>query len=196
MAFNKFGVNIAFACIVLALAVTAATSFYINSKQPAAQTGAMEAPASGTMPADHPKIDISKQVAELSERFARDPQNPEYPAQIANLYYDTGQYETAADYYQRSLKLRPGDPNIETDLAVCFHYTGQDDKALETLDSVLSYSPSFSQALFNKGIILIHAKSDTKEGIRVWEELLRKDPDFARKAELEQKINKLKESIR
>lgn len=151
---------------------------------------------STSLPANHPNIDISKQVAELSEMTARDPQNPQFQTQIANLYFDTGQYDKASGYYQRSLALRPGDPNVETDLAVCLHYSGQDDKALETLDKVLSYSPNFSQALFNKGVILINAKNDIKAGIRVWEDLLRTDPDFARKAELEQRINKLKESIR
>ena len=91
---------------------------------------------------------------------------------------------------------KPGDANVETDLAVCLHYLVQDDKALEILDRVLAYRPGFSQALFNKGTILINGKKNVKAGIDVWENLLRTNPDFARKSELEQRIGKLKGSIR
>jgi tetratricopeptide (TPR) repeat protein len=127
---------------------------------------------------------------------AGDPQNPEYLTQIANLYYDIGQYDKSVDFYQRSLVLRPQDPNVETDLAACFHYLGQDDKALETLDRVLKYSPGFAQAMFNKGIVLIGGKKDIEGGIRVWEDLLRDNPNYPQKAELEQRINRLKGAIK
>lgn len=132
----------------------------------------------------------------LNQMIARDPNNPEFRTQLANLYYDMGQYETAADHYRRSLDLRPANPGVETDLAACLHYLGQDDKALEMLDKVLGYSPGFSQAMFNKGIILINGKRDVNAGIRVWEDLLRIHPDFAQKDELEQRIDQFKKSIR
>jgi tetratricopeptide (TPR) repeat protein len=104
------------------------------------------------------------------------PENPEYHTQIANLYYDGALYEKAAAHYQQSLKIRPQDPSVETDLATCYHYLGLDDKALEILDKVLRYSPDFSQAKFNKGIVLVNGKKNIKSGISVWEELLRSDP--------------------
>lgn len=195
MAFSKISVNLIFALVVSVLALTAATFIYINFGRPAIQPAAMKRSSDNPLPESHPDIDVAQKLAALNQMSARDPENPEYPIQIANLYYDLGQYDRAADYYQRGLNLRSGDPNAETDLAVCMHYLGQDDKALETLDRVLKYSPGFSQALFNKGIILISGKKDIKSGISVWEELLRTNPDFPQKAELEQRINKLKGSI-
>jgi tetratricopeptide (TPR) repeat protein len=196
MATNKLGVNLAFVCIVAVLALTAATAYYHNSGPPAVNIGSMAPPSGGSLPANHPDIEISKKIAALENLIAREANNPEYQTQLANLYYDSGQYEKAAAHYQKSLDLRPGDPNVETDLAVSLHYNGQDDKALEILNRVLAHSPGFSQALFNKGIILITAMKDVNGGIRVWEELMRSDPEFARKAELEKKIREVKESIR
>ena len=190
MALSKYSINLVFAAIVAVLGVTALTFIYLNSTQP--DNRAQPAPA--PLPENQPPIDSTDRIAALQQMFAREPQNPEYPSQIANLYYDLGRYDKAADFYQKSLKLRPGDPSVETDLATCFHYLGQDDKSLETLDNVLRYSPGFAQAKFNKGIVLIEGKKDVSAGISVWEDLLRSDPGYPQRAELEKRINQLKAS--
>jgi cytochrome c-type biogenesis protein CcmH/NrfG len=200
MALSKSGVNVILAVIVVALALTSITLLYVNSSKqdvrPAAAQTQEQSPGASALPANHPAIDSANTLATLEKMSAADPQNPDYPAQIANLYYDAGQYDKAAGFYEKSLKLRPKDPNVETDLAACLHYVEQDDKALEMLDKVLAYSPGFSQAMYNKGIILIGAKKDIKSGIKVWEDLLRLNPDYAQKAELEQKISQLKNAIK
>jgi tetratricopeptide (TPR) repeat protein len=196
MNLGKSGVNFIFACIVIVLALTAAVSLYVNSERQSIQPSATGSSPDNTLPENHPDIDVSKRITALNQMIANDPKNPEHQTQIANLYYDIGQYETAAGHYRQSLALRPENPNVETDLAVCLHYLGQDDNALQALDRVLAYSPGFSQALFNKGTILINGKKDIKAGIGIWEELLRTNPDFPQKAEIEQRMNQLKGSIR
>ncbi len=196
MALSKSGINLIFACVVLALGLAAATFIYINSNQPDNSSALAQESSGSELPANHPPLDAAERIKALDQLAAREPQNPEYRTQIANLYYDMGQYDKAADYYQQSLNIRPRDPNVETDLATCFHYLGQDDRALEILDKVLKYSPGFSQAMFNKGIVLVNGKKDVKGGIAVWEDLLRSNPDFPQKAELEQRISQLKASGR
>jgi tetratricopeptide (TPR) repeat protein len=193
MAMSRFSVNLMFGIIAAALGITAGTAIYVNSNQP----GVRDQPADTTrLPDNQPPVDSAGRIAALEQLIAREPQNADYPAQTANLYYDLGQYDKAANYYQRSLSIRPRDPNVETDLATCFHYLGQDDKALETLNNVLSYNPRFVQAKFNKGIVLVEGKKDIKGGIAVWEDLLRSEPAYSQKAELEQRIQQLKASIR
>jgi tetratricopeptide (TPR) repeat protein len=196
MALSKSGVNIFFACIVAALALTAATFIYVKSNEQAAQPPASQETPGNALPANHPPIDTAQRVAALEKMIAADPRNPEYPTQVGNLYYDAGQYEKAIGYYQKSLDLKPRDPNVETDLAACLHYIGQDDRALETLDKVLKYSPGFAQAMYNKGVILVSGKKSIESGIKVWEDLLRSNPNYPQRAELEQKINQLKSEIR
>jgi cytochrome c-type biogenesis protein CcmH/NrfG len=193
MAISRFSVNLMFGIIVAALGITAGAAIYVNSKQPEGQ----ERPADNTqLPEKHPPVDSAARIAALEQLIAKEPQNADYLTQTANLYYDLGQYDKAADYYQRSLRIRPRDPNVETDLATCFHYLGQDDKALEILNNVLSYNPGFTQAKFNKGIVLVEGKKDIKGGITVWEDLLRSDPAYSQKTELEQRVQQLKASIR
>jgi tetratricopeptide (TPR) repeat protein len=158
--------------------------------------GAGRVPAGMQLPENHPSPEAIERLMALEQKAAEDPQNADYRTQIANLYYDLGQFDKAADFYQQSLDIRPGAPGVETDLAACFNYLGQIDRALETLNRVLQHHPGFPQAMFNKGIILAHGKNDVQGAIRIWEDLLRRDPTFSQKAGLEQKINQLKASVR
>ncbi len=194
MALIKSSLNLLFAAVIAALAVTAVVS-YVNSDRKQVQVQ-VQAAEPAQMPENNPALDLTGRVAALQQLSEREPQNSDYPAQIGNLYYDSGQYAKAAEYYQLSLKIRPRNPSVETDLATCFHYMGQDDRSLQVLDNVLGYSPAFTQAKFNKGIVLIEGKKDVKAGISVWEDLLRSDPGYSQRAELEQRISQLKASIR
>lgn len=189
---SKFSVNLVFGIIAALLLLIAGASIFRKSNQP----GFVESPTAAAQPENRPPLDFQAKISAIEQLMAKEPQNADYPAQIANLYYDMGEYAKAADYYQRSLAIRPQDPNVETDLATCLHYTGQDEKSLEILDNVLRYNPGFTQAKYNKGIVLIDGKKDVKQGIAVWEDLLRSDPSYSQRAELEQKIQQLKASIR
>ena len=191
MYLRKFYVNLVFALVVLGLGFVAVSSAI---KMRANHAGTPESSVN-RLPQNHPPTDMSKELAELEQLSAKDPGNANYRTRIGNIYYDMDQYGKAAVYYKESLELNPRDPNVETDLAVCYHYLGENDKSLEILDKVLQYSPNFAQAMFNKGIVLISGKGDKKGGIAVWERLLREHPDFPRRAELQQSIDQLRSSL-
>ena len=193
MVSSRFGINFIFACVVILLALIAATSFYKGSYRPAIPSFAAPEAPSRQLPPDQSLDDKEKQLEHLQQLAAEDPQSSDYATQIGNLYYDLGHYDNAVEYYERSLTIHPQDPNVETDLATCYHYLGRDDKALEILDNVLHYSPGFTQAMFNKGIVLINGKKNVKDGIAVWEDLLRSHPDYPHRTELEQRILQLKD---
>ncbi len=196
MSLKRSGINVVFAFLAVALAIAAGASLYRIENRAAVEPAAVKDSAQTVLPQNHPPVDAAGRLAALEKMSAQKPQNPDYAAQIANLYYDMGQYEKAADFYQRSLRLRPKDPNIETDLSVCFHYLGRSDEALEMLNNVLAYSPGFAQALYNKGVILADAKKDIKGAIAAWENLLRSDPGYAHSVALDQRIRELKESMK
>jgi tetratricopeptide (TPR) repeat protein len=193
MALSRSSVNLVFALIVAVLGSTAVVFIYFNSGMPDIRT---QAAVDSRLPEKNAPAEVATRITALQQMSTGDPKNPDYPVEIGNIYYDLGQYDKAAEYYQRSLGIRPHDPNVETDLATCFHYLGQDDKSLETLDDVLSFAPGFSQAKYNKGIVLIEGKKDAKGAISIWEDLLRSDPGYRQRAELQQRIDQLKASIR
>jgi len=193
---NKKGINLIFALIVIGLGSTAVFSIYMSSGNPVLRTAAPDGPSSEPLPENLPPVETDQRLAAMIQMSMEDPQNAEIQAEIGNIYFDRKEYDKAIIYYQKSLELQPGNPNVETDLATCFHYTGRNDEALKLLDNVIKNRPDFPQALYNKGIVLIHGKNDIEGGIAVWEELLKSDLYPARREELEQSIQRLKSSIR
>jgi len=153
-------------------------------------------PAGNQLPENHPPIDAAGKTTALEQMSRSNPQDAQLKVQLGNAYYDSGQYQQAAEAYEQSLQIHPKDPGVETDLATCYHFMGQYDKALGILDNVLAYSPGFAQALFNKGLVLQAGKRDTKGAIAIWESLLRTNPNFPRRAELEQKISELTKTLK
>lgn len=197
MATRNSYINLVFGIVIGLLAATAVYWMYKNRNLPPireAQSAAL--PADGGLPENHPPINADSQVVALEQASRNDPNNADVKIQVGNAYYDMGQYQKAAQAYEESLRLRPQNPGVETDLATCYHELGQDDKALSILDSVLQYQPNFPQALFNKGIVLQVGKNDPKAAVAVWETLLRSNPNYPQRAELEQKINQLNTTAR
>jgi cytochrome c-type biogenesis protein CcmH/NrfG len=194
MALTRRSINFLFSGIVVCLAAVAAFSIYINSGRPAVQAPSVQNTSISESSGSSSDQVMADKLAALEDMILRDPRNAQTRAQLGNLYYDLGEYQKAIDAYQESLKLQPNDPNVETDEATCYHYLGQNAKSLEILDKVLGYHPNFPQALFNKGIVLIEGNNNIQDGIAVWENLLRTDPDFAQKVGLENKLSQMRSS--
>jgi len=187
---NSRRMNLLFGGVVTFLGAVALVSAYLNRDLPVVQDAPRSA-AETRLPEGHPPLDLANKLEALEQMSRNDPQNADYKVQIGNAYYDLRQYQKAIEAYQQSLAIRPQDPNVETDMGTCYHFLGQPDTALEVFDRVLRYSANFPQALFNKGIVLVEDKKDIKGGIAVWEELLRTNPNFPQKAQIEQRIRQL-----
>lgn len=195
MAKSKTQINVVFALLSAGLLITtimAAVRYEGHIIRPSNRTT-----ASGTsLPENHPSVDMTEKLAELIRLSQGNPQSAGIQAQIGNIYYDMGEYDQAVVAYGKSLDIQPNQANVETDLATCFHYLGKDDEALKGFDHVLSYSPGFVQAMYNKGVVLIHGKNDIEGGLRTWEKLLQLDLEPAKRAEIEKSVQQLKASIR
>jgi tetratricopeptide (TPR) repeat protein len=193
---NKSRLNLVFGSVVVFLAATGLVGIYLNRNAPAVRDASAPAASGAQLPENHPPIDGANKVLALEQLSRESPDSADYRTQLGNAYYDIGQYEKAIAAYSESLRLRPNDPAVETDLATSYHYLGNHDKALELLDRVLAEHPAFTQALFNKGVILQAGKKDFRGAVGAWESLLRAQPNFPQRAELERKIAELKSGMR
>jgi tetratricopeptide (TPR) repeat protein len=190
-------INLVFGGVVGVLALLAATSIFLNEGRPPILEPAVSNPSvSAALPENHPPIDALNRADTLLQMIQKDPRNADLRIQLGNAYYDASLYNEAVRAYEEGIAIKPQGPAVETDLATCYHYLGQDDKALQTLDRVLQEHPGFAQALFNKGVILETTRNDTAGAVAAWQELLRSNPDYPKKAELEQKIAQLQSSLR
>ena len=176
----------AYTLAVVCLLVGMAGGWFIRGSQSPATTPVANA---ATMPADaagmnaQPTAQQLKHMAEkqaepLLVQLRREPDNAELLASIGNIYYDTQQFQTAIDYYERALKVQPTNTSIRTDMATAYWYLGNADQAISEFNRVLSYEPNKANALFNLGIVKWQGKMDVNGAVAAWQKLLDTNPNY------------------
>ena len=136
---------------------------------------------------------LARAVAPLLEAINRDPKDFDSLVKIGNLYYDGKQFPSAIQYYERALAIHPENPDVRTDMGTAYWYTGDAEKALAAMETSLKNRPGHPQTLFNLGWVRWQGKQDPKGAIEAWQELLKANPDYPQKQQVEQYIAKAKE---
>lgn len=124
-----------------------------------AEAAAVAAPATDSMAQtagaaqSNPMQAVRQQIDALKATIEREPGNVEALAQLGNMYMDAGKFPQAAGYYERALRLRE-DPNLRTDLGICYKESGQLEPALAAFRKVAEEKPDQWQAVFNEAVVL------------------------------------------
>lgn len=116
-------------------------------------------------------------IAHLEQEVTGNPDKFQAWTQLANLYFDTGQYPKAVKAYEKSLELHSGNANIWTDLGIMYRRTKQPQKAIEAFDKAIVMDPSHIYSRLNKGIVLLYDLNDYDGAINAWENLLKMNPE-------------------
>ena len=163
---------------------------------PAAPTGqSAESAAAAMGPPVTPqqlKAAADKQAESVLGLLKLKPGDPALLTQAGNIYYDARQFKEAADYYARALEGDPKNTDVRTDMATAYWYLGDADRALTEFDRVLKQQPNKANALLNRGIVRWQGKMDVKGAVADWESLLKTDPIFAQRSNVEQLIAQAK----
>lgn len=155
--------------------------------QPAQVAAAAPSPAPPAgMTQNAPSMDAL--AAQLLATARQNPADPTVFIQLGDLYSDHKQYAKAVEYYGKALELRPGDVNVRTDLGTAFWYTGDAQKALAEYEKSLKVDPKHPQTLFNVGLVKWQGLGDTAGAITAWKTLLRLNPQFPQRAQVENLI--------
>jgi len=170
-------------------AVSASAQPENSAKQPG-----MAAPGA---PHQMPSLDdmrrmADKQAAPLLAKLQSDPNNADLLNQIGTIYRVTHQFDKAASYYQKSLDANPKNVGPRTDLASCLYYQGNVDGAIAQLEKSLTYDPKHAGTLLNLGLIRWKGKNDAKGAIDAWQTLLKYNPNFEKKSEVQKLIAEAK----
>jgi len=156
----------------------------------AAQQAATSQPQ---QPDSNAQAGLAQAAAPLLDALNQNPQNYDSLVKLGNLYYDAQQYSDAIQYYDRALNIHPENPDVRTDMGTAYWYSGNADKAIATLETALKYRPGHAQSLFNLGWIRWQGKADPKGAVEAWEKLLKTNPDYPQRQQVEQYIAKAKE---
>jgi cytochrome c-type biogenesis protein CcmH/NrfG len=136
---------------------------------------------------------LQQSVGPLLEAVNRNPGDFDSLVKLGDLYYDGQQFPNAIQYYERALVIHPENPDVRTDLGTAYWYTGNADKALAEMETSLKYKPGHPQTLFNLGWVKWQGKADAKSAVEAWQKLLKTNPDYPQKQQVEQYIAKAKE---
>jgi Flp pilus assembly protein TadD len=162
---------------------------------PNAGMGAPTAPAPGAQapgaaPAPGGGGPAMAQVQEMQSRVARDPNDADAVLALANMNFDIQNWSKARDLYARYLELRPGNPDIMSDLGVTYRELKEYDKALELFDQAQTIAPDHWQSRFNEVIVLAFDLKKFDEADRVLDELRRMQPGNADVERLASEVNR------
>ena len=89
---------------------------------------------------------------------------------FGNNFMTQKKYDQAMEYYQRSAKYNPNNPDLYNNLAMLYEQTNQIDKALESLKKAISLEPSHKRALQN--LVKIYTKSGDRQNANFYRQKL------------------------
>ena len=136
---------------------------------------------------------LAQATAPLLDAVNKDPNDYDSLVKLGNLFYDGQQFPKAIQYYERALAIHPDNPDVRTDMGTAYWYTGDADKAVAAMERSLKYRPGHPQTLFNLGWVRWQGKQDPKGAIEAWQQLLKVNPDYPQRQQVEQYIAKAKE---
>jgi len=136
---------------------------------------------------------LAQTAAPLLDAVNKNPNDYDSLVKLGNIFYDGQQYPSAIQYYERALVIHPDNPDVRTDMGTAYWYTGNADKAIAAMQTSLQYRPGHPQTLFNLGWVRWQGKADPKGAISAWEQLLKTNPDYPQRQQVEQYIAKAKE---
>jgi len=90
--------------------------------------------------------DSDQSLKEYKAELAVDPFSFESNLQIGAMLRQEQTYDEAAQYFNRALETRPGDPAVRYQLAVIALDQGKADEARRELESLVKESPQFTEA--------------------------------------------------
>ena len=134
--------------------------------------------SSQSLPEGHPPIDSSAMIKVLEERVAQNPKDPAVRNQLANVYYDSSQWQKAIGEYQKVLELDPKNVGARTDLGTAYFNLGRPKEALREYEKSLELDPNHQPTIFNTIIVNIEGTRDMSAAQAAWDRLHRINPSY------------------
>jgi tetratricopeptide (TPR) repeat protein len=144
------------------------------------QETAQQPSMGGMQPPEH--IDIMKEIESLKALVQKDQSNYEALVRLGNLYFDAVKFPQASEYYSKAIAINDSDPNVITDLGICYRNSGDPKK-----------NPSHWQSYYNIVIVSLNDLQDIAAAEKAFQELEKIKPDMEGIEMMRKQIEMLKE---
>jgi cytochrome c-type biogenesis protein CcmH/NrfG len=187
-----------YTAIIVVLVVGALAGYLLHSSGAPADSSAVSASASlpPSQMSASPAQMLSVQTQPLLARLQTNPKDVSSLIELGNTYYDAAQWNDAIAYYTRALNETPTNPDVRTDMGIAYYNNGDADRALKEFDHALKDDPRHVQTLFNVGVVKLNGKNDPKGAIEAWESLLKIDPAYRNRAQVETMMSQAKAKLK
>lgn len=117
----------------------------------------------------------------LKKRLQDDPKDLDAAMQLAHLHHDAGMWQQAVPFYERALEIRPGDPDLLTDLGICHQELQDYARALDLFSQASKASASHWQSLYNTVVVSLRVQDTAraKEALARLEQVNPQAPNLA-----------------
>jgi len=120
--------------------------------RPAAQAPAQAgAPSGGAASAETALV---AEVFRLKQLVQQDPANLPALTRLAHIHHDRHLWGEAAAYYEKAIELSPDDPDLLTDLGICYRGLGRFEDALAVFARARAADGNHWQSLYNSAVVL------------------------------------------
>ena len=135
-----------------------------------------------------------KQIAPLLADLEKHPNDADLLAKIAHACLAAQQFQSAQDYYEKSVAAKPKVDTLN-ELAFVYVKLGDLDRGIATLNKALTVDPKNPQVLYNLGYFEWKGKADPKAAVAAWQAFLKADPNSPKKAQVEQMLAQAKKHL-
>jgi tetratricopeptide (TPR) repeat protein len=136
------------------------------------------------------------EINELKRRLQENPQDLSAATRLANLHHDVQMWDQAAVFYEKAVALSPDDPDLLTDLGVCYRALDRFGDALEMFSRAQAADPDHWQSLFNTAVVAAFDLGEYDRALEALEPLERKVPPLPRVTELRQAVERARDGAR
>lgn len=174
--------------------ITGATVAILKGKKGVETSALQQRPqmAPPSAPPGPSPVEVASKIKTLKEIIQKDPKNLPAWVELGNLYFDSDQPKEAIEAYSKYLAVKPGNPDVRTNMGIMYRRLGDFDRAIEEFRKAAQSDPKHINSRYNIGIVLLHDKQDIKAAIKAWEEYLRVDPGSERANRVRAQMENLK----
>jgi tetratricopeptide (TPR) repeat protein len=130
-----------------------------------------------------------KLLSDLKNKVGENKEDLQTRLQYAHMLFDTNRYNEAIREYLTAMEIDPDNPDIMSDLGVCYRRTGQPAKAIEMFQKAVAINEKHLIGWYNIAIVGFYDLKDTALAKKAIEKVMSIDPFYLNAVQLKARID-------